>query len=233
MKTVVRVDSLDSNRSARIAGHRFLFPPRETGFANDAMGKRRNTAKTGDKSMYSGRQRRQQEQALADARRGQEEESLKMDDDDQTSSDESQHVQQVLDLGAGGDSSSSSSSEDEDDDEEDDDKSVGEAASESSTSSDDDDSIEMELERQRGATKNWGGSKSAYYHGDTADLEIGQDEEVGQAEGGAGFLIMCSILATGRLLTHYVSFLPSNAAGCLRGGGSGEGRARQPIRGNG
>ena len=44
---------------------------------------------------------------------------------------------------------------------------------EDSSDSDDDEMLEME----QSDVRDWGSKKSAYYHGDTADLEIGQDED--------------------------------------------------------
>jgi U3 small nucleolar RNA-associated protein 3 len=83
-----------------------------------------------------------------------------------------------MDLALGGESSSSSSSSEETDEEsvneegEDVRSGASEEEEELSSSSDED-----EEEEDGEAVRDWGRKKSSYYHGDTADLEIGQDEE--------------------------------------------------------
>jgi len=169
------------------------------------MGKKRQTAKTGDKALYKSREKLNErnkkkgddddpmyneidrfhnEQDQNFIRLGEIDEG-KNDDEDE---DLAGNKISVLDLGAGG----TSSSEDDDDDDEDDSssnedgynnkdrKSRDIVAGDNYTSSDsedmsdndddDDDSIIQEDPR------NWGKKKSLYYHGDTADLEIGQEE---------------------------------------------------------
>ena len=88
------------------------------------------------------------------------------------------HQHNIMDLGAGGgdDDSASSSSDDNDDDAG---RGVGQAAhhddsdseeaSMASSSDDEEDAIPD--------PRQWGRKKSTYYHGDTADLELGQDQE--------------------------------------------------------
>ena len=83
-------------------------------------------------------------------------------DDDSSQSDTEDEA--VLNLGKSVISSSSESSSDSSTSG--DDNSLGEPDSESGDSSDMED-----------ITENWGSRKEAYYHGDTADLEIGQEEE--------------------------------------------------------
>lgn len=105
------------------------------------------------------------------------------DDEDE---DLAGNIHSVMDLGAGG-----TSSEEEDDDDDDDDDSSSEddgrdknryadkkaenysSSDDSDDSSDDDDDDDRIQEDPR----NWGKKKSQYYHGDTADLEIGQEED--------------------------------------------------------
>jgi U3 small nucleolar RNA-associated protein 3 len=122
--------------------------------------------------------------------RMEEENYLKLDADDDegggsSSEDDgiTKHQEGVFDLGVGG------SSDEEDDDDGDSDeheeeetatqrakKSQAIASSDSegdaSDSEDDDDSRD-----ESNKLLNWGGKKYSYYHGDTADLEIGQDVE--------------------------------------------------------
>ena len=170
------------------------------------MGKRRNTARTGDKALYSSRPQPQGTAKYGREKKNhdevEEEEMLKMfnDDHDNFSTNSDQHpegeeVQQVLDLGVGGESSSdddNDSDSDSDDDEsvdlkrnqsnrkQDGSDSRSSSSEDDSDDDDDNDSIEEELRKLEGSgakTTSWGGNKSSYYHGDTADLEIGQDED--------------------------------------------------------
>ncbi|GKY93273.1 hypothetical protein MPSEU_000294800 [Mayamaea pseudoterrestris] len=162
--------------------------------------KRRHTAKTGDKSLYKSRE---DVEALKKSKRDDDDDEmdaadrhfakdfLKLDHD-QESSDDDDSVQEegVMNLGIRGDG------DDDDDDEDVDDSSSDDADSdmedirrgsqkrsskkathdddeEDLVSSSDDDEEEEEMEDVR----DWGRKKSAYYHGDTADLEIGQDAD--------------------------------------------------------
>lgn len=98
----------------------------------------------------------------------------------------------VFDLGVAG------SSAEEDDDESDDDEEEEERAAASATkrraaaiaegfeSSSDDSSESDEDGDPRSKLLNWGDNKQSYYHGDTADLEIGQDVEDAYLEEAAG-----------------------------------------------
>jgi hypothetical protein len=100
------------------------------------------------------------------------------DDDDDSSDDGLGKEEAVMELGG-----DEEANEDENDDDSDSDihnekeeQFEGESEEEEEilpSSSDDDDDDNDESEDVR----DWGRKKSAYYHGDTADLEIGQDEE--------------------------------------------------------
>jgi U3 small nucleolar RNA-associated protein 3 len=143
------------------------------------MGKRRNTAKTGDKKLYKSRFEELPSKGddkddpmygkVDKFHNKRDEEFLKLGDAEESDSDGEDKVEAVMDLGAGGESSNEeeeSSSEEE--------ESEGEArGAVDDSSSDDDDDEEEEIEDPR----DWGTKKSAYYHADTTDLEIGQDEE--------------------------------------------------------
>jgi U3 small nucleolar RNA-associated protein 3 len=153
------------------------------------MGKKRNTAKTGDQALYKGR-----DNVIKDPpdvedddndpmynrvdrfHNAREEEFLKLDrttGDD--SEDDGEKEEAVMDLGVGGESSDESShdSDGEDDVVKNARHVDPDLSGEEELSSSDDDDEEMETEDVR----DWGKKKAAYYNGDTADLEIGQDEE--------------------------------------------------------
>ena len=110
------------------------------------------------------------------------------DDDDGSSSSEDDGVTKgregVFDLGVGG-----SSDEDDSDDDDDDEEKVEASSSKkevtmlASSSSDDDDDDDDE---KKSNLLNWGAKKHSYYHGDTADLEIGQDVDDAYLEEEAG-----------------------------------------------
>jgi U3 small nucleolar RNA-associated protein 3 len=166
------------------------------------MGKRRNTAKTGDKAIYGSRQSSIVPERNAEDdhpmhneidrfHNDRDQDYLRLEDDgDRLNADQDDDgisgQQGVMDLGARGDSDSS-------DEESSQDSSVGidekgqanpqddfmgpgqeEDEEESSGSESEEDVDDQQLSDPR----NWGRKKSSYYHGDTADLEIGQDEEV-------------------------------------------------------
>ena len=145
------------------------------------MGKRRNTAKTGDKGIYKGRTDGKavsskgtggDDDAMYTAvdrfHNNREEEFLKLDAAPSESEEEEEQVEAVMDLGVGESSAESSDSEEEEND------SAQEEEEEAALSSDsDEDEEDGEIE----GVRNWGKKKSTYYHGDTADLEIGQEEE--------------------------------------------------------
>eukprot|EP00934_Nitzschia_sp_Nitz4_P000156 Nitzschia sp. Nitz4//scaffold2_size372955//207252//209491//NITZ4_000434-RA/size372955-augustus-gene-0.424-mRNA-1//-1//CDS//3329546811//156//frame0 len=151
--------------------------------------KRRNTAKTGDKRLYMSRDDSQASSAknqLLDEdeveafHQGRDADFLRLDDNGENDSDDDHEpmTTNVLDLGGGGSSSESDSDDDEErhsrgmdpvseDDEDDDDDSDEES-----------DDAEHDLEELKQADPtDWGRKKSTYYHGDTEDLELGQDQE--------------------------------------------------------
>ena len=160
-------------------------------------GKRRHTAKTGDKKLYQSRNdtvddnnNNSDDDPMYDHvdrfhNQKDAQEFLKLDggNDGSSSEDDDDGLEpkheSVLDLALGGEASDedSASSDDENaaktkkrDDDDDDEES--EETDENSVSSSDNDEEDMEEN-----VRDWGRRKSAYYHGDTADLEIGQDEE--------------------------------------------------------
>ena len=178
------------------------------------MGKRnRHSAKTGDSALYKAaaaaeddaKKKRRKDDSDDDAmynevdryhNKRQEEEYLRFDEDADGGSDaEDDGVTRgregVFDLGVGG------SSDDDDDGSDDDSSSSGEDESEeddasvSSDSDDDDDDDDGKTN-----VLDWGSKKSAYYHGDTADLEIGQDEEDAELEEEAGREVVKARLET-------------------------------------
>lgn len=155
------------------------------------MGKRRNTAKTGDKALYSSRNDEDAGPKKDDAdpmydeidqfHKDKDADYLKLETAGEPSDSEDDdgmtHQHNIMDLGAGGDDDDSASSSSDDDDEgrvgqaahHDDDASDSEEASMASSSDDDEDGP--------ADPRQWGRKKSTYYHGDTADLELGQDQE--------------------------------------------------------
>jgi U3 small nucleolar RNA-associated protein 3 len=156
------------------------------------MGKRRNTAKTGDKALYKSRPNvsgggtaNSDDDGMYNAvdrfhNRREEQDFLKLDaggaDSEEDFDDGISGREGVLDLG-GGESSSEEKGDDDSFDEPADKKQRRDAESSeeepSSNSEDEDDILDMEDSDVR----DWGRNKSSYYHGDTADLEIGQDED--------------------------------------------------------
>lgn len=162
-------------------------------------GKRRHTAKTGDKKLYQSRggqddndnnnKHSDDDDPMYDRvdrfhNQREDQDFLKLDGGNESSSDDDDGLEPkqegVLDLGLGGgasdDDDDSASSDDENAakkhaDDDDDEVEEEETDENSASSSDPDDEDDEENVRD------WGRRKSAYYHGDTADLEIGQDEE--------------------------------------------------------
>jgi U3 small nucleolar RNA-associated protein 3 len=107
-----------------------------------------------------------------------EKEFLRLDQEgaDKSDEDDSDDEEAVMDLAVGGDSSSDDDdSEDESGDEEkgNDDNASGSSSEENDELGSSDEDTEEEKEDVRA----WGKKKSSYYHGDTADLEIGQDQD--------------------------------------------------------
>jgi U3 small nucleolar RNA-associated protein 3 len=151
------------------------------------MGKRRNTAKTGDKGLYKSRaslnddapKNEDDEDPMYDEvdrfHNEKDKDFLKLDNDGEDSADDDDTVEEaVMDLGVGGDNSSSEDADSSDEGSVQDDGSEAGDGEAALSSSDDDDNDDEELEEN---VRDWGRKKSAYYHGDTADLEIGQDED--------------------------------------------------------
>ena len=176
------------------------------------MGRRsRHTAKTGDKSLYKSRPTPAQTTRRGDGldsdddptydevdryhNRREEESMMRLDDDDDdddSAPDDgiTTNREGVFDLGMGG-----SSDEDDYDESDHDEGGAGfeqrQAPSRDALASEDDDSDEDDDEgdEERDETKrvfHWGAKKQDYYHGDTADLEIGQDVEDAYLEEEAG-----------------------------------------------
>lgn len=180
------------------------------------MGRRaRHSAKTGDQSIYKSRSKNNEasnanendsdDDPMYDEvdryhNRKEEESYLQLDgnsDDDGDSSEDddgiTKHREGVFDLGMGG-----SSDEDGDDDESDseggDERAARganlkrAAAIEEALASSSDDASDSDEDEDEAKSKllNWGDKKHSYYHGDTADLEIGQDVEDAYLEEEAG-----------------------------------------------
>ena len=173
------------------------------------MGRRsRHSAKSGDQAMYKSRTSQDNDNNIR-SRDGsdddemydevdrfhnrKEEEFLQLgghgdsDDNDGSSSSEDDGVTKgregVFDLGVGG----SSDEDDSDDDEEEDMVEASRSKKEAvmlASSSDDDDSEDEDEKKSN--LLNWGAKKHSYYHGDTADLEIGQDVDDAYLEEEAG-----------------------------------------------
>lgn len=155
------------------------------------MGKRRNTAKTGDKAIYG--QARKQSLEGKSREKGEddpmytkvdryhnekEEEFMKLDKAQSESEEDEKEA--VMDLGLGGDDDSDGSSDESSD--EDSELRDTEKAEEGFSSDDDDDaevsvSSSEEEDEELQDVRNWGRNKKAYYHGDTADLELGQETD--------------------------------------------------------
>jgi U3 small nucleolar RNA-associated protein 3 len=167
------------------------------------MGRRRNTAKTGDKALYKKRDNVTEENKRTKTggdndptfdevdrfHNQRDEEFLKFsregDDDEESQEDEIDRTEAVMDLGLGGESSS-------DDDSSDDESAGGENGQahdrrypmgqdafddeeeEDQVSLSDDSDNEPSLKTN---VRDWGRRKSDYYNGDTADLELGQEED--------------------------------------------------------
>ncbi len=168
-------------------------------------GKKRNTAKTGDKALYKARE---ELEALSAQKR------KNVDDDDMynevdrynnardelqddmlkfgqaVDSDEEAGVQNdvenVFDLGID-QSDDDDDSDSDDSSSEDDDDPGNDDGSSSDDDADDDSSIDDGMdELDEPDILNWGKRKKDYYHGDTADLEIGQEVEDAELEEEAG-----------------------------------------------
>ena len=180
------------------------------------MGKRnRHSAKTGDSALYKAaaaaeddaKKKRRKDDSDDDAmynevdryhNKREEEEYLRFDEDAGGSDAEDDGVTRgregVFDLGVGG-SSDDDDNDGSDDDSDDDSSSSGEDESEEDDASVSSDSDEDDEDGKTNVL-DWGSKKSAYYHGDTADLEIGQDEEDAELEEEAGREVVKARLET-------------------------------------
>lgn len=151
-------------------------------FSLDATMGRRNTAKTGDRAVYNSRPSgsKNNKPTIED------DEFIRVEnpsgddfsagDDQSTNSSRIASVQNVMDLGIEEESDTSDdSSEDGENREELLLKGPHEEAEDSSVSSASED--DYSSPEQKFDSKLWGKKKSLYYHGDTADIEIGQDKE--------------------------------------------------------
>ena len=130
---------------------------------------RRNTVKTGDKAQKRNASTSHTENPIDDdpiydaVDRFHSQDYLRLDqalDDDEEDEEDDWGEEAVMDLGV-------------DDEEEDDNDDSSTDDEEEEVSLSDDDNLQHEEDNVR----NWGSRKSAYYHGDTADLEIGQDQD--------------------------------------------------------
>ena len=131
------------------------------------MGKRRNTAKTGDSKIYKGRVSSRDQEPSSN---GGDLEIDEIETNDSVAGDQGiEFPSHTLDLGDGSDDSSTSDRSSEHDD----DQSLGESPSVSS----DDDSTSDEAEDEVDL-REWGKTKSALYGGDTADIELTEDKTV-------------------------------------------------------
>ncbi len=114
------------------------------------------------------------------------------DDDSGRSSSEDDGVttgkEGVFDLGVGGSSDEDESDDDDEEEEMMDNKSRSKSAAAmlASSSDEDDDSDDDDEDDKKSNLLNWGAKKHSYYHGDTADLEIGQDVDDAYLEEEAG-----------------------------------------------
>lgn len=170
------------------------------------MGKKRNTAKTGDKSIYASRGNRESvAQKYVDddnmyndvdrynnARDDLQDDVLNFDNNDDQSEEEGlqNDVENVFDLGIG-QSDEESSSDDistssSDEVEKHREGEETQNSDDDGISVDDDSSIEGMEEIPKADLLNWGKRKKDYYNGDTADLEIGQEIEDAELEEEAG-----------------------------------------------
>jgi hypothetical protein len=160
------------------------------------MGKsrRKHTAKTGDKKLYQSRNAPtddhrssdpvEEEDPMYDSvdRFHQNRDFIQFDndDDDDSSDDGLGREEAVMDIGGDEEGNDDDDDDDGDSDSNDEkevpleDESEQEEEPMPSSSDDDDDGDDND---EPDDVRDWGRKKSAYYHGDTADLEIGQDEE--------------------------------------------------------
>ena len=162
------------------------------------MGKR-NTAKTGDKALYNARDKLQESSKKVDdddmfnevdrynnATDELQENMIKFAQQDDSEEEGMQNdVEGVFDLGLdqSQDESDSDDSDNSDEGSSDDDEQEAAPRRPLQDSDDDDDSsIDGFDEDAETDILNWGKRKKDYYHGDTADLEIGQEVEDAELE---------------------------------------------------
>jgi hypothetical protein len=145
-----------------------------------SMGRGRHTAKTGDKGIYKRREAEleaSRQSSKGDDFAHEDSDFLKLEVAPQASESEDELDQQeaIMDLGGG-----SGSSDDDDDDD-----SSGNEEDARLDADDDDDEEQADLSSDDDQdealpmknVRDWGRQKKDYYDGDTADLEIGQEEE--------------------------------------------------------
>ena len=197
--------NLDPNPAADVPPKRLSFVSlrslpkkkkwRSIFFSFSTMGRRRNTAKTGDKALYkkrddlgSNQRRESDDDPVYDAvdRFHKDEEFIQLSREEQgdDSHDEIDRTEAVMDLGLAGESSSSEEEDDDKSDSEEEnvhvpgqDRSLGlgdDLDDEEASLSSDDSDQEIPLKTN---VRDWGRQKKDYYHGDTADLELGQEED--------------------------------------------------------
>lgn len=169
------------------------------------MGKKRNTAKTGDKAVYASRGSRHSNAAekhvddddmyneverYNNARDELQDDVLRFNQDDNESEEGGlqNDVENVFDLGVGqsDDDSTTTSDSNEDDGSMDQEEGLQDESYGEDEVSDDDSSIEGMDDIPKTDLLNWGKRKKDYYNGDTADLEIGQEIEDAELEEEAG-----------------------------------------------
>jgi len=160
------------------------------------MGKR-HTAKTGDKGIYKSREDPSEAKAIVDdddmynevdrynnAKEDLQDDMLKFGEKDESEEEGFENdVEGVFDLGLGQSDDESDSSEGESSSSSDEEESRPTRAQ---SDDDDDSSIEGGFDLPDPDILNWGIQKKDYYHGDTADLEIGQEIEDAELEEEAG-----------------------------------------------
>lgn len=167
------------------------------------MGKKRNTAKTGDKALYNSRSKLQNSAAsnkddddmmynevdrYHNSKQQLQDDMLKFGEDDSDDEEEGlgNDVENVFDLGLDQDDSDSDDSSEDDESEagyeakQEDQKPELDHSGDDSDDSGDSSIFEQEMDEDK--LLNWGKQKKDYYHGDTNDLEIGQEVEDAELE---------------------------------------------------
>jgi U3 small nucleolar RNA-associated protein 3 len=170
------------------------------------MGRKRNTAKTGDKAVYASRGNRNSNDAekhvdnddmyneidrYNNARDELQDDVLNFNQNDDESEEGGiqNDVENVFDLGIGksdDESTTTSGSSSQDDGSIGQEEGMHDESLEDDEVSDDESSIEEMDDIPKTDLLNWGKRKKDYYNGDTADLEIGQEIEDAELEEEAG-----------------------------------------------